>query len=103
MSERHQGRKHDRASSQRRGTGHYGPKTSGSHSAHLELLTPAEVAELLKVPESWLRKSVTARQIPCTFLGKHLRFSSADVEEIIRAGHRNPVTGPARSTRRRPE
>lgn len=103
MSERHQRRKHDRASSQTQETDDYRSKVSGSQRADLELLTPAEAAELLKVPESWLRKSVAARQIPCTFLGKHLRFSAADVEEIVRAGHRAPVIGSARSTGRRTE
>jgi excisionase family DNA binding protein len=49
------------------------------------LYTPAEAAQLLKVRESWLRKKAAARQVPCTFLGKHLRFSPADVAAIITA------------------
>ncbi|WP_204366627.1 helix-turn-helix domain-containing protein [Nocardiopsis prasina] len=69
----------------------------------LELFTPAEAADKLKVPESWLRKKATARQVPCTFIGKHLRFSSEDLAEIIRDGHRDPVTGPSAPTRRRTE
>jgi excisionase family DNA binding protein len=67
-----------------------------------EVFTPEEAAALLKVPESWLRKRASARQVPCTFIGKHLRFSSADLEQIIRSGHRAPVSGPSRS-RRPPE
>jgi hypothetical protein len=33
-----------------------------------------------------------ARLIPCTFVGKHLRFSDSDIAEIIQAGARQPVT-----------
>jgi hypothetical protein len=29
----------------------------------------------MAVRESWLRRKAAARAIPCTFLGKHLRFS----------------------------
>jgi hypothetical protein len=39
------------------------------------LYTPGEAAQPLKVRESWLRKKAAARLVPCTFLGKHLRFS----------------------------
>jgi excisionase family DNA binding protein len=58
------------------------------------LYTPAEAAQLLKVRESWLRKKAAARQVPCTFLGKHLRFSATDLAAIVAAaaqpavGHR---------------
>jgi hypothetical protein len=47
------------------------------------LLTPAEAGIRLRVRESWLRKKAAARAIPCTFLGKHLRFSEADLAAII--------------------
>jgi excisionase family DNA binding protein len=56
------------------------------------LHTPAEAAEILRVPESWLRTKVAARAIPCTFIGKHLRFSEADIQQIKRDGAREPVT-----------
>ncbi len=57
-----------------------------------QLHTPAEAAQILKVRESWLRNKATARVIPCTFVGKHLRFSDADIAEIMRAGERQPAT-----------
>jgi excisionase family DNA binding protein len=64
------------------------------------LHTPAEAAELLNVRESWLRRKAAARQIPCTFLGKHLRFSPADLATII-TRHARPATGkPSWRTRR---
>jgi excisionase family DNA binding protein len=59
--------------------------------------TPSEAALLLKVPESWLRRQAGQRKLPCTFLGRHLRFSDADLQAIITAGAR-----PARTTSRRP-
>jgi excisionase family DNA binding protein len=55
------------------------------------LYTPAEAAQLLKVRESWLRKKAAARTIPCTFLGKHLRFCAADLAAIIAAAAQPPV------------
>lgn len=58
-----------------------------------ELHTPTEAAKVLKVRESWLRAKATARAIPCTFVGKHLRFSDDDITEIMRAGARRPGGG----------
>jgi excisionase family DNA binding protein len=63
------------------------------------LYTPAEAAQRLRVRESWLRKKAAAREVPCTFLGKHLRFSAADLTAIVAAAAR-PATG--RRPRRRP-
>jgi excisionase family DNA binding protein len=62
------------------------------------LYTPLEAANLLRVRESWLRRKAAARQIPCTFLGKHLRFSAADLAGIV-AQHGQAPTG--RRPRRR--
>jgi hypothetical protein len=45
----------------------------------------AEAAQRLRVRESWLRKKAAARQVPCTFLGKHLRFCPADLVTIVAA------------------
>lgn len=47
------------------------------------LFTPTQAADLLQVPESWLRRRAARRLVPCTFLGKHLRFSRANLEQII--------------------
>jgi excisionase family DNA binding protein len=56
------------------------------------LYTAEQAAELLHVKASWLRKKATARAIPCTFVGKHLRFSGADLAAIVTAGARKPTT-----------
>lgn len=47
------------------------------------LYTPTQAAELLAVRESWLRRMAGRRAIPCTFLGKHLRFSERDLRGIV--------------------
>jgi excisionase family DNA binding protein len=52
------------------------------------LLTPAQAAGLLQVRESWLRRRAAQRRVPCSFVGKHLRFSRADVEAILAVGAR---------------
>jgi excisionase family DNA binding protein len=62
-----------------------------------QLHTPAEAARILKVPESWLRKKAGARVIPCTFVGKHLRFSDDDIAEIVQTGARRPASRTRRS------
>jgi excisionase family DNA binding protein len=51
------------------------------------LLDKAELAELLGLPEGWVTKAVTARLIPHTRLGKHVRFSETDVAELIKSNH----------------
>jgi excisionase family DNA binding protein len=50
------------------------------------LHTVEEAAALLRVRPSWLRKKAAARAVPCTFLGKHLRFSRTDLDAIIAGG-----------------
>jgi excisionase family DNA binding protein len=64
-----------------------------------QLHTPAEAAGILSIRESWLRHKAAARAIPCTFVGKHLRFSDEDIAQIMTQGARPPVTR-NRSTRR---
>jgi hypothetical protein len=65
-----------------------------------QLHTVAEAAGILKVRESWLKTKAAARLIPCTFVGKHLRFSDDDIAEIMKAGARQPVTAHERRPRR---
>ena len=56
------------------------------------LFTVDEAAARLRVRPSWLRRKAAARQIPCTFLGKHLRFSATDLAGIV-AAHQQPPVG----------
>lgn len=55
------------------------------------LYTAEQAAALLQVSPSWLRRKATARAIPCTFVGKHLRFTRHDLDSIIAAGTRTPI------------
>jgi hypothetical protein len=60
-----------------------------------QLYTAAEAAAILKVREldhKWSKTKAAARLIPCTFIGKHLRFSDDDIAGIMKAGARQPVT-----------
>ena len=60
-----------------------------------QLHTVAEAATILKVRESWLKHKAALRLIPCTFVGKHLRFSDDDIAAIMREGARQPITSRA--------
>jgi excisionase family DNA binding protein len=53
------------------------------------LLTAAEVAELLSVPESWVRQETRAGRLPHLALGRYKRYDRAAVLEwleVQRAG-----------------
>ncbi len=75
------------------------PTASAIDAASQLLYTPSQAAELLAVKESWLRRKAGRRAIPCTFLGKHLRFSHADLRSLIAASAQD--LRPARRQRRR--
>ena len=51
-----------------------------------EVYTIVEAARLLRVPEGWLRKKVTAGLVPHTRLGKHVRFTAAQLTQILDEG-----------------
>lgn len=67
--------------------------------AALRLYTPAQAAELLAVRKSWLRRRAGRRQVPCTFLGKQLRFSATDLQAIAAQGARGVRPPHPRRTR----
>ena len=48
-----------------------------------ELLTPKEVATILKVPISWVYERTRNRMIPVRKLGRHVRISRTELEEWI--------------------
>jgi excisionase family DNA binding protein len=74
------------------------PQNNGVDDDGPLLYTPAEAADLLRVRESWLRKKAAARVIPCTFLGRHLRFSPTDLTAIVAAAA-TPATPASRAGR----
>jgi excisionase family DNA binding protein len=55
------------------------------------LMTIAEVADYLHVPYTWLRDKVSARAVPHTRIGRHVRFTEEHVRAIVQAGERTPV------------
>lgn len=65
------------------------------------LLTTEEAAEILRVSYSWLKKAAQRRDVPCTHIGRAVRFSRAHLEQIIAAGERPPLSAqPRRSSAR---
>lgn len=59
------------------------------------LYTAEQAAELLQVRPSWLRRKAAARAVPCRYVGKHLRFSRADITTIAES-----AATPARQSKR---
>jgi excisionase family DNA binding protein len=47
------------------------------------LLTAAEVAERLSVPESWVRRETRAGRLPCLALGRYRRYEWPAVVEWL--------------------
>lgn len=110
-SPRHQRPPAGSTASRRRPTGHSaagdtapGASLDASNTEEQQktavLYTPAEAAALLRVRPSWLTRKAAARAIACTYLGKHLRFSPADLTAIIAAGAVTP-SPPRSATLRR--
>lgn len=62
------------------------------------LYTAEQAAGMLQVRPSWLRRKAAARAVPCRFLGKHLRFSRADIQAIADASARLPRPERRRTT-----
>lgn len=52
----------------------------------MRLLTIPEAARALNVPEAWLRKKVSAREVPFTRLGRHVRFTDDHLCRIVANG-----------------
>lgn len=60
----------------------------------MRLLTISEAAAELNVPENWLRKKVSAGQVPHTRIGRHVRFTEEHLRQIVTAGEQ-PVLRPS--------
>lgn len=57
-----------------------------------EVFTIIEAARLLRVPEGWLRKKVTAGLVPHTRLGKHVGFTAGHLAQILADGEPVPCS-----------
>lgn len=62
--------------------------------APASLLTIDEAAAVLHVPRSWLRDRVSARLVPHTRLGRHVRFTPEHMSQIIAGGEESPRSTP---------
>ncbi|WP_081748770.1 helix-turn-helix domain-containing protein [Nocardiopsis sp. CNT312] len=72
------------------------PEEGREGGAGERLLTIAQAARVLAVPESWLRERVRLRRVPHRRLGKHVRFTAADLERIVEQSAQR--VAPARRT-----
>lgn len=57
----------------------------------MELLTPDDVCDLLKVSKDWLYDQVEADRIPYLKVGRRLRFRPAEVGAWLRGEWEPPV------------
>jgi excisionase family DNA binding protein len=64
------------------------------------LMTTEEAADILCVSYSWLKKAAQRREVPCTHIGRAVRFSRSHLEEIIAAGEKQPITTQHRTSAR---
>lgn len=56
-----------------------------------DLLNFAQAAERLNVKESWLRSKVAAQVVPHVRLGRHVRFSEANLAQIVADAEKPPL------------
>jgi excisionase family DNA binding protein len=54
------------------------------------LLTAKQVAELLAVPESWVREATREGRIPHLTLGRYRRYHQAEIEAWLADHHAGP-------------
>jgi excisionase family DNA binding protein len=52
------------------------------------LFTAEQAAVLLAVTPGWLRRAAGEGRVSSVLIGKHLRFSRQDLDELIERGHR---------------
>lgn len=70
-------------------------KISMTLHADTELLTLAEAAAFLMVPQSWLYERTRAGTIPVRKLGRHLRFTARALAEWVENQSVRPKLGTA--------
>jgi len=56
---------------------------STSPDRPMRLFTIKEAAEALRIPISWLYERTRRNAIPCRRIGKYVRFTEGDLNEII--------------------
>ncbi len=56
-----------------------------------KVFTVSDLAEYLKVEESWIYKQVSLRAIPFFKLGKYVRFRKSEIDRWITKHSRTPI------------
>ena len=56
------------------------------------LLTASQVAELLAVPESWVREATRANRLPHLKLGRYRRYQQTAIEAWLHDQQAGPTT-----------
>lgn len=64
-------------------------------------LTAAEVADLLAVPESWVREATRQDRLPHLHIGRYIRYHPTAIHHWIDQRAAGLGSSPIRSTRRR--
>ena len=57
------------------------------------LLTAKEVAELLSVPESWVREATRAGRLPYVALGRYRRYEREAIKDWLAEKRQGPPIG----------
>ena len=47
------------------------------------LMTTEEAADLLHVSYSWLKKAAQRGEVPCTHIGRSVRFTDSHVRSVV--------------------
>jgi excisionase family DNA binding protein len=69
----------------------------------VHLLTIDEAAGYLGVSPRWVAEAVRQRRVRCTRIGKHVRFTSEHLEELVLAGEQPVTSQPVRASAVVPE
>ncbi|QIK66412.1 helix-turn-helix domain-containing protein [Nocardioides sp. HDW12B] len=56
-------------------------------------MTTEEAADLLNVSYSWLKKAAQRGEVPCTHIGRAVRFSQVHVQAIVESGEQGRRSG----------
>jgi excisionase family DNA binding protein len=64
------------------------------------LLTAADVAELLAVPESWVREATRQDRLPHIHLGRYIRYHATTIDQWLSDQEHPADPRPIRTRRR---
>ena len=71
-------------------TAHQGGKADEREDSDRRLLTAGQVADLLAVPESWVREATRAGRLPYIPLGRYRRYSHQEIQAWLAEQRQGP-------------